>query len=186
MKTSVILEAGYEQAALGFSLSYNTSIERSKVVMPKYAFGVPGEGKFMESMVIWVYVQAPRFFWQEGDTYRIATKQSESTMHTLIKRNLTQSDFEYNILSRYLEYLNRRIVLMRNETNRARKRYLFLRLKNDLPEGFLQWRVWMFSYKTLQNMWYQRKNHRLPQWQVFLECVLGEIEHPEFIVQGKE
>lgn len=177
MKVHKISEYGYEEAALGFSLSYNTSIERAKEILPKYAHGIPGESKFLESMVIYMDVQAPRFFWQEGDTYRIATKQSESTMHTIMKRNLTMDDFERKIPDFYLDYLNELI----RQYRASREFDIFLQLKNDLPEGFLQRRIWMFSYKTLQNIYVQRKTHKLPQWHIFIETVLGECDHPEFI-----
>ena len=44
-----------------------------------------GHNKFLESIIIWAEVTAPRYWWQEADTYRLSTKQSESTMHTLIE-----------------------------------------------------------------------------------------------------
>jgi hypothetical protein len=37
------------------------------------------------------------------------------------------------------------------------------------------------NYKCLQNIINQRKNHRLPQWQIFCENVLNQVEHPEFL-----
>lgn len=183
MKVNVIKECGYEEAVLGFSLSYNTSLDRVKQILPKYAFGVPGEGKFLESMMIWTDVTAPRFWWQEADTYRVGTsKQSESTMHTIMKRDLTQDDFERGISQEYLGHLNDAIQIFRS-SDVANKQSIFLNMKNDLPEGFLQRRIWMFSYKTLQGMYVQRIKHRLPQWQHFLDSVLSQIEHPEFIIK---
>lgn len=180
MEVKVIKEHGYEEAVLGFSLSYNTSIERTKQILPKYAFGIPGENKFLESMVIYLDVTAPRFWWQEFDTYRVGvTKQSESTMHTLAKTELTQENFEYPIHETYLVYLNelRYFVL--------KKEYALERYKNELPEGFLQRRIVMVNYKTLQNMYAQRLTHRLPQWKHFLCSVVTNLEHPEFISKGE-
>lgn len=179
MKIKVLNESGYEEAALGFSLSYNTNIERAKELLPKFAFEIPGENKFLESIVIWLDVIAPRFWWQEADTYRIgSTKQSESTMHTILKKPFTNDMFEYPLSSTLLDLLNNTRVCI---TTKEYGDMPLPEFKNYLPEGFLQRRIWCINYKTLQNIYIQRKNHRLPQWTLFLDAVLSEIEHPEFI-----
>lgn len=51
-------ECGYEESALGFSLSYNSTIDRAKELFPTYAFKGNGESKFLESIYIWVDVNA--------------------------------------------------------------------------------------------------------------------------------
>lgn len=37
------------------------------------------------------------------------------------------------------------------------------------------------SYKTLQNIYNQRKDHKLNEWKYFCDEVLKQIEHPEYI-----
>lgn len=166
-------EAGIQWATLGFSLSYNSTIERTKQILPKYAFGIPGESKFLEMIVMWIDVTAPRYWWQEADTYRAGTtKQSESTMHTIKKKKLDQDNFENPIPEFMIDFLN---IMIDNDAK-------LVEIKNVLPEGFLQRRIWMFSYKTLQNIYVQRINHKLPQWHKFLNDLVGQIDHPEFIV----
>ena len=44
-------------------------------------------------------------------------------------------------------------------------------MKEHLEEGTMQRRVWMFSYQTLRRIYFQRKNHRLPQWRVFCSWI---------------
>lgn len=44
-------------------------------------------------------------------------------------------------------------------------------MKENLPEGTMQRRVWMFSYQTLRRIYFQRRNHRLPQWRKFCEWI---------------
>lgn len=183
MRVIKISEYGLEESALGFSLSYNSNPERAKQIFPKYAFGVPGEGKFLESIISYWDVDAPRYFWSEGDTYRLSTKQSESTIHTITKRLLTQEDFEKPIYETTLLKINDAISSYQQEKNVAWKQELFEEIKNNLPEGFLQRRVWMLSYKTLQNIVWQRKNHKLKQWQFFIDELLQQIEHPEYIIK---
>lgn len=179
---SKLYECGYEEAALGFSLSYKTSIDRAKAILPKYAFGVPGENKFLESIIVYLDITAPRYWWQEFDTYRVGvTKQSESTMHTLTKRPLQIDDFEF-ITDEYLVYLNKLIEDYKNADKDTRTEKLIL-LKSSLPEGFLQRRIVCTNYKTLQNIVIQRSNHRLPHWKTFISFLLENLEHPEFLIQ---
>lgn len=44
-------------------------------------------------------------------------------------------------------------------------------MKENLPEGHMQKRVWMFSYQTLRRIYFQRRNHRLPQWRMFCDWI---------------
>jgi len=185
MKTIILREAGYEEAALGFSLSYNSNYHRAMELMPTFAFKQGGENKFLESIMLWLDVTAPRFWWQEADTYRVGTsKQSESTMHTICKRLVSEQDFEYPIENCVINEVNDLISWYNDpETDSGGKAYYFTRVKNILPEGFLQRRIWIMNYKGLQNMYNQRKNHRLPQWQKFFEDIFTQIRHKDFIIK---
>lgn len=46
-----------------------------------------------------------------------------------------------------------------------------VRMKAALPEGTMQKRIWMVSYQTLRRIYFQRRNHRLPQWQEFCKWI---------------
>lgn len=48
---------------------------------------------------------------------------------------------------------------------------MLVEMKENLTEGTMQKRIWMFSYQTLRRIYYQRKNHRLPQWRMFCEWI---------------
>ncbi len=97
MLISILREAGYDEAILGLSLSYGTDIDTAKETAKRLAPKDGGHNKFLESIYLWLDITAPRYWWQEADTYRLSTKQSESTMHTILRRDLEQSDFEYVI-----------------------------------------------------------------------------------------
>lgn len=170
MKVTVIKEAGYDEALLGLSLSYESrtpaelaerGVDQSLAPLDK------GHNKFLESMMVWLDVRAPRYWWQEADTYRLSTKQSASTMHTLMKRQLAQSDFQGGIPSEWLDLLN----FLVEERD-------FVRLKQLLPEGFLQRRIWLVSYKTLRNIFQQRATHKLAEWREFIEQVKSQVSVP--------
>jgi len=179
VKVIVLEESGYEAAALGFSLSYNTTIERAKELMPKYAFGkVPGENKFLRVMQVIIDTDIPRLMWPEADQYKVGTTTlSESTMHTLKKRPLADDGFHPMIDDDMLAIVNRKI----KEYNQGL--IGISQLKAHLPEGFLQRRVWAMNYANLQNIIMQRTKHRLVEWQTFIYNVLVQVQHPEFLIQ---
>jgi len=90
----IVNESGYHAAMLGLSLSYNKSLCAMYDVAKKLYNKDGGHNKFLESIQIWLDIKMPRYWWQEFDTYRVGvTKQSESTVHTVFKRELTQEDF---------------------------------------------------------------------------------------------
>ena len=168
MKVIKLKEAGYEEALLGLALSYES--EPSPKVAERLAHRQGGHNKFLESIIVWLDVTAPRYWWQQADTYRLTSKQSGSTMHTLMRRELAQDDFEGFVLNSWIRDLNEMIDHKRFED-----------VKRHLLESFLQRRIWRLDYKTLQNMYSQRITHKLPEWQYFLNEVVRQLEYPEFV-----
>jgi len=174
MRVELLREAGYEEALLGLSLSYNT--EPSERVARNLAHKQGGHNKFLESIHVWIDVTAPRYFWQQFDTYRIGvTKQSESTMHTLMRTPLTSDSFCGWINPSWLNQLQ----IWQKEGN-------FTDLKAHLPEAFLQRRIVCTNYKALQAIYMQRKNHKLPEWGFFFNTLLPQLDHPGFIKEDYE
>lgn len=172
MEVTIIKEAGYDEAILGLSLSYNKEPgERMRIVAEKLAPMGNGHNKFLESIAVWMNVRAPLDWWAEMDTYRVGmTKQSQSTVHTLGRRRLRHDDFEEQIPQNHLSYINSCI------DGKAPVHFL----KKMLPCGFLQRRILCTNYRTLMNIKEQRTGHKLPQWGVFLEALKG-LEHYELI-----
>lgn len=176
MKVKILSEYGYEETAIGFSLSYDSTTHRAKEIFSKFAFGKPGENKFLESIMLWIDVTAPIFWWQEADTYRLSTKQSASKMHTFHKREVKNTDFLYPIPEVYLIFINQNIKSYIDKTMTVDE------LMSYIPTGYLQRRIWCMSYKTLQNIYTQRYDHKLNEWRTFVNNIIEQIEHPEFII----
>lgn len=171
MRVTVLLEAGYEQALLGLSLSYGRPVEGMPAVARRLRDKMEGHNKFLEQIVVWLDVTAARYWWQQMDTYRVGvSKQSESTMHTILKRPLGQHDFEGELPLETLERLNSLI-----------ERGEFDQLKKELPESFLQRRIVSLNYKAIRRMILQRRQHRLPEWHLFCREMRAQLQHPELI-----
>lgn len=186
MDVRVLQEAGLEWALMGMALSYKDrkiplgewwtaqqyekALRRSKLLAHKDG----GHNKFLESIQVWLFVEAPRAWWSEMDTYRVGTtKQSESTMHTLAKRPPELGDFEEGTDSYQINGFKVLWEQVRGDVTA---------LKMNLPEGFLQARVISTNYKVLRNILRQREGHRLKQWAAFRESILAGVEHPYYLI----
>ena len=170
MQIKILREAGFDEAMLGISLSYNGRGDM-KVVADKLVKRGGSHAKFLESIAVWIDITAPRYFWQQFDTYRIGvTKQSESTMHTLTKRPLTGKDFADHVACEMVDLMNE--LIADNDLESA---------KANLPESFLQRRIVCTNYMALQRIIRQRRTHKLAEWHVFIRSIFNQCEHPEFL-----
>lgn len=163
----------------------NERFERAERRAKALAFKGGGHNKFLESIQVWLYVQAPRAWWSEMDTYRIGiSKNSSSTMHTLAKRWVTSDDFEEGTLLDMINNFN----LCLNDYHMEEGPYYhdMTRLKMNLPESWLQERLINCNYMVLQNIIRQRKGHRLKQWDIFIDSLLSQLDHPELVYKEKE
>lgn len=145
--------------------------DRILKIATKLAHVGNGENKFLRQLPVSLDITAPMYWWKEFDTYKIGTTaQSESTMHTLLRNTITQDSFEKFVLEDTVAHL---------EDLRVNKK--FSELINELPMGWLQRRIVTCNYAVLQNMYNQRKNHKLPEWHIFCSAVLKGVDHPEWI-----
>jgi hypothetical protein len=139
-----------------------------------------GHDKFLRSIGVWLYIQAPRSFWSEFDTYQVGvTKNSSSTMHTLDKRSVTLDDFSVGTSLEAVEMFNNCLFEYKDSTSPYFKD--ITRLKENLPEGWLQERQIATNYAALQNIINQRYKHRLRYWRQFCTDIVAQVEHPELL-----
>lgn len=148
--------------------------------------------KYLRQIQVWAEIEFPRYVWAEWDTYRIGVSaNSESTMHTILKEDFNNSEFEWpkfknadwDIEAAFNDYLNI-IITVRDRANEASgqdKEYYQQILKAMLPESFLQKRTVCLNYEVLATMYRQRKNHRLPQWSKDFVSWINTLPFPEFI-----
>jgi hypothetical protein len=172
MHIVILEECGYREAMYGLSLSYKLGDWRDAEPVARKLYNKHGgHNKFLESIQVWLEVSAPRYWWQHADTYRVGeSKQSESTMHTLMKFPFEQRDFEKPIKPSYLKYLEG----LRKEKN-------FEQLSNDLPEGYLQRRIWNLNYMVIRNIVSQRRSHKRPEWRYFCTVMTKALKYREFL-----
>ena len=180
-------EAGFKSAMIGLALSKKAPLNRMPALAMKLAFMDRGHNKFLESILLWLEVRSTRYWWQEADTFRLASKQSESTMHTLINEIKDFEIGEHSLQGQKALYLrqNFEIGSICNDQFDALITHAkdgdLVKCKANLPEGFLQTRLWRFDYKCMRNIILQRRSHKLPHWKLFIKGVLEQCDHPELL-----
>ena len=110
-----------------------------------------------------VYVEWQRYHFQQIIT-------SQSTMHRLSKFDLDEAFIEYvdPIIIHHLKYLQKNY----NE-NPTKENYL--KLLYSCPSGLKLTARITTNYLQLMNMYSQRRNHRLPEWQEFSKQLVEEL-----------
>ena len=204
MEVTVRLEAGYEQALEG--LSYNKKKEGRDMtnISGKLACVGGGHDQWMRQLMVWVDVNMPLSWWKQMDKYNyviaqsldemmpdfhMIVTQSESTMHTLAERELSQADFRTNINISTLDYLNAILYDIKNCTDRDTKSELVNTLYDELPCGYLQKRKLMMSYAQIATIFGQRKAHKLKAWKFFIKQLRDQLYHADILekifIKGK-
>ena len=189
MRVRIIEEHGHDAALRGMAFSYKDraidtdewwekqrerALKRAPLLAPMDA----GHNKFLRQIKLWVEIEACRAFWSEFDTYKVGTvANSESTMHTLAKRGPLPEDFEEGTHWRVIDAFTDVWLSAKGDINV---------LKMNLPEGFLQRRMVTMNYGNLRNIIAQREGHRLKWWGVFIEAMRAQVQHPEYLNQGKQ
>jgi hypothetical protein len=181
LKADLHCEAGYEQAMFGLSLNKKQDPDNMPRVSKRLCDKDGGHNKFLEHINTHILVTGPRYWWQEADTYRLSSKQSESTIYTL-KKELKHCNTTETIdiwKKQNLECPG--ICDITDLYNAIQNNEELWVIKGLLPEQFLQTRMWALNYKTLRNIILQRRKHILPHWQMFIRQVLEQVEHPELL-----
>jgi hypothetical protein len=201
MEINLLDVAGLEIAADAVRLSFNSQRKESNEVSAIYSIA-PGcdvetflyeddykllyslvkqgdsHAKVMRMVQVWLKIRAPRYWWQEMSTYKIGTTEmSESTIHRIVSRDLVSDDFEDGMDDETL----RKFCNKRYYNGFGDKILMMLDMKHDLPESFLQTRIMNTNYQTLRHIYFDRKDHVLPQWHIFTDWIIRELPFSSLI-----
>jgi hypothetical protein len=148
--------------------------EKDMLLSQKLTKAGTEHSKHLRLIQVWFDITAPRYWYIEFDTYLHKTNISCSTMHTLMKKPISEQDFEKdNIPASLIEKINTYIKLYQETNDVEEKRDYLIACKNILPEGFLQKRTVCTNYQTLLNIYKQRAKHTLPSWQQFCDWIIN-------------
>lgn len=165
----------------------------------------------LRQMIISFDVTAPIMWWKQMDRYSVGkTQMSESTMHTLMNKELSIDDFAVdgvpesiyfntdktvqilfqNGMKELIDSINNYILLyknFKNNTSDPRKEEKLKQLERMvelfLPESYLQKRTITMNYTVFRHIYYDRyyKPHKMLEWRQFCEQMLDKLSYVEFI-----
>lgn len=128
--------------------------------------------KFMRMIFVTVDVTAPLYWWKEYDTYKVGTvANSTSTMHKIHSKEFSRDDFSHDRMSDVaLSSLDATIMVLEDR----REKYLETKdtaywhdMIQLLPSSYNQMRTCTLNYENLVNIYYARRNHKLPEWREY-------------------
>lgn len=148
--------------------------------------------KFMRMMPVYVRITAPLYWWKEADTYKIGTvSNSCSTMHKITAKEFTLDDFSHEHLTFASRKLLERTIALLNDYRKLYLEYdgmseedknnlkpaisckkdIWWQLIQLLPSSYNQTRNLMLNYETLANIYHQRKNYKLDEWNILCKWI---------------
>lgn len=148
--------------------------EADEKLLSRLVAAGPEHGKFARMLPVWVDITAPIYVLAEIDTYKVGvTRNSCSFMHKGTSKPFELSDFGdepdensgwWNFTIAHLNQLREAFLETKDET-------IFQELRRCVPQGYLQRATFQFNYQTLRNIYFQRRNHRLPEWHTFCKWI---------------
>lgn len=165
-----------------YPMSTDTSTCTTEPTKTTYSLGRASVGSGHDNWLNGVIVQFDLTFtnkaWVEAERYHFLDfVSSQSTMHRITKFNLDKA---------YIEYTDPRIVEIMQQlvdqynANPTPDNYLRVLYSN--PAGFKITAGMTTNYRQLKTIYYQRKNHRLPEWRVFTEWIESLPSFKELIL----
>ena len=138
--------------------------------------------KFLRMLPVMMDITAPLYWWKEYDTYKVGTvANSCSTMHKIAEKEFTLDDFSHERMSdgalQCLKNTVKFLEIERRVYNGTGDNQFWHDMIQLLPTSYNQKRTLFLNYEVLQNIYYARKNHKLPEWREFCETILREVPY---------
>lgn len=132
--------------------------------------------KFMRMIFVSVDVNAPLYWWKEYDTYKVSTvANSTSTMHKIHSKPFSRDDFSCDRMSaEALSCLDNVISVLegrRQKYNETKDMAYWHDIIQLLPSSYNQLRTCTLNYENLVNIFYARRNHKLPEWHQYCDWI---------------
>ena len=163
------LEASIKRSK--YPMSIDTSTCTSEVTKTIFNLAQSPVGSGHDNWLNGIIVQFDLTFtnkaWVEAERYHFLDfVSSQSTMHRITKFDLDKAYIEYTD-PRMIEIMQQ--LVDQYNTNPTPDNYLKVLYSN--PAGFKLTAGMTTNYRQLKTIYYQRKNHRLPEWRVFTEWI---------------
>ena len=150
-----------------------------------------GHDNFLSGIVVNFDLTITNKMWVEAERYHFfQIVSSQSTMHRISKIGENRNNFDSHVDSRTLSILNEKIaeynilssLATTDDLNVTQKRdellkEAYLDILMNVPAGLKLTARISTNYRQLKTIYYQRKNHRLPEWRKFCNWMETELPH---------
>lgn len=145
--------------------------------------------KFMRQIFICMDITAPFYWWKQFDKYQIGvTTNSCSTMHTITKYEFNEDNFSNDCMMHGFRQIIRILNGYREqylaESDLDKKKKIWRGIVQLLPESYNQKRTVTMNYEVAANIIHQRKNHKLKEWNEFIDILLRDLPYLQEIIEG--
>lgn len=147
--------------------------------------------KYLRQIFVSVDITAPLYWWKEYDTYKVGTvANSCSTMHKIHSKEFNRDDFSCDRMSDgALIQLDSLIAFLEGERvkyNETKDKKHWHNIIQLLPTSYNQMRTCTLNYENLINIYYARRNHKLPEWHTLCDWIESLPYFKEIVLEGKE
>ena len=150
-----------------------------------------GHDNFLSGIVVNFDLTITNKMWVEAERYHFfQIVSSQSTMHRISKIGENRNNFDSHVDTRTLSILNEKIaeynrlsnLVTPSDLNVTQKRdellkEAYLDILMNVPAGLKLTARISTNYRQLKTIYYQRKNHRLPEWRKFCNWMENELPH---------
>ena len=150
-----------------------------------------GHDNFLSGIVVNFDLTITNKMWVEAERYHFfQIVSSQSTMHRISKIGENRNNFDSHVDPRTLSILNEKIAEYNrlsslahpDDLNVTQKRdellkEAYLDILMNVPAGLKLTARISTNYRQLKTIYYQRKNHRLPEWRKFCNWMETELPH---------
>lgn len=154
-----------------YPMSVDVNLLNDKITDTVKKLGSSGTGEGHDQFLTGIVVQFDLTFslkaWTEAQRYHFLDfVSSQSTMHRIAK---------FDVESQCNEYVHPGTISMLNSLVDCYNNYPtpenYLRVLYNIPTGFQLTARMTTNYRQLKTIYYQRKNHRLPEWRELCEWI---------------
>lgn len=163
-------------------------LDENRLRLAQCALG-EGHDNFLNGIIVQFDLTFTNKAWVEAERYHFLDfVSSQSTMHRITKFDLDKSYIEY-VDERMIAIMKEKVAeyneLSKKDKNDPRLKELYLKILYSNPCGFKLTAKMTTNYRQLKTIYKQRRNHRLPEWQMFCDWVLT-LPHAELITKDAQ
>lgn len=145
-----------------------------------------GHDNFLNGIIVQFDLCFTNKAWVEAERYHFLDFiSSQSTMHRITKFDLDKAYISY-VDPRMIDIMKEKVSdynkLLEEDKNNPLLKEKYLEILYSNPAGFRLTAKMTTNYRQLKTIYIQRRNHRLPEWQMFCDWILT-LPHSELIVK---